>query len=78
MGKRAIICGYCGAGLLDRQKLKVHTKAKHKSAEPLEADADDEEHERPCPKASKADLTAFRQKVLAARSERSIPKTMKM
>ena len=66
-----IVCGYCDQKFSDRQKLKKHTKAKHKSAEPLEAEADDE-LPRPLPSASKAELMAFRQAILKARKERNI------
>ena len=54
-----IVCAYCEQKFPDRQKLKNHTKAKHKSMEPLEAEADDE-LPKPGPSASKAELRAFR------------------
>ena len=67
----SIICGYCAHQMIDRTKLKRHTKAKHKSAKPLEADADDE-LPRPPPEASKAELMAYRQAILQAREESKV------
>ena len=59
MVKTVIICGFCGQHMLDRAKLKKHTKAKHKGATAFE-EAPDEELKYPLPDASYKELEAFR------------------
>ena len=70
MVKTVIVCGYCGHHALDRQKLRIHTNAKHKKAKVLEADPDDE-LARPGPQATQKELMAFRQAITKARKDRN-------
>ena len=70
MAKTVLVCGFCGNQFPDRQKLKQHTKAKHKGATAFE-EAPDEELEYPPPEASYKELEAFRKAVIAVRAARS-------